>query len=463
MTEQEVRDLGPELAKFLKPYLYCCGYTQTFAHLNAYCRGLLSDLPRKSVEPIALACGTPVRTMQEFLKDHVLDRFKMSDRAQKDAAPLIAALDHDGLGTIGIVDETGQPKKGDKTPGVQRQWCGRLGKVENCVVTVHLDVARGRFTALVGGDLFLPEAWSLDRDRCKEAGIPDEVVYRPKWKIALEQLDRARGNGLTFDWLTFDEGYGEIPGFIEGLRSRQQRFVGEVPRTLACRVWTGSTPPGPKDKSLPAEQLMVASLAGRGVAVRVPRESTADEVWQATEMTVWLRQGKGWSAVPYRLIAALNARTGEVKYAVSNAPAEVGLATLVRVAFRRAPVEHDFSIQKGELGFGHYEGRNYTGMMRHLTICCLMGLFVAAQAAHARKGNAEVTVEQVCRGLHAVNAMWMLACRGLDLVASAVATIAYHQRRNAQARISHKKRFALPTWWLLPVHRIDFSGLVPSG
>jgi SRSO17 transposase len=385
MTEQEVRDLGPALDNFMEPYLYCCGYTQTFGHLKAYCRGLLSDLPRKSVEPIALACGIPVRTMQEFLRDHVLNRFKMADRVQQDAASLLDTLDHDGLGTIGIVDETGVPKKGERTPGVQRQWCGRLGKVDNCVVTVHLGVARGRFTALLGGDLFLPQAWSLDRDRCRAAGIPDEVVYRPKWKIAVEQLDRAKGNGLTFDWMTFDEGYGEIPCFLESLCSRHQRFVGEVPKSLACHPVSGATAPDKQDKSVPAEELLVASLAGPGVAVRLPRESTADEVWQATEMTVWLRQGKGWSTKAYRLFAAFNARTQEVKYFISNAPAEVGLAVVVRVAFRRAPVEHDFAIQKGELGFGHYEGRNYTGLMRHLTICCLMGLFVAKQAAAAQK------------------------------------------------------------------------------
>ena len=104
-------------------------------------------------------------------------------------------------------------KKGDKTPGVQRQWCGKVGKKENCLVTVHLGYATGDFHCLVDGDLFLPESWSEDRGRCRAAGIPNEVVYRPKWQIALELFDRARGNGLTFDWLTFDEGYGSKPLF----------------------------------------------------------------------------------------------------------------------------------------------------------------------------------------------------------------------------------------------------------
>jgi SRSO17 transposase len=153
----------------------------------------------------------------------------MIDIAQKHAAKMLPGLPDDGLGTIGIVDETAQPKKGTKTPGVKRQWCGRLGKVESCVVTVHIGVARGRFTALLGGDFYLPEDWSDNRERCREAGIPDKVVYRPKWRIALEQLDLATGNGVCFDWLTFDEGYGEVPVGLRG--GRGHRLLPEAERS----------------------------------------------------------------------------------------------------------------------------------------------------------------------------------------------------------------------------------------
>jgi SRSO17 transposase len=456
MTEDQLHALDPALERFLAQFLFCCGYTQTFEHLRSYCRGLLSDLPRKSAEPIALACGTPVRTMQEFLRDHAWDHLAMSDSLQQHAATLLPTLPEDGLGTVGIIDETAQPKKGRATPGVARQWCGRLGKLENCVVTVHIGVARGRFTALLGGDLFLPEAWADDRERCRQAGIPDEILHRPKWRIALEQLDRTRANGVAMDWLTFDEGYGNTPEFMAELAGRDQRFVGEVPRSLACRLAVGEQRPLKGARSRRAEVLLVAALAGQGVAVRVPRESTADEVWQAVEMTVWLRQGRGWTTRSYRLVAAYNARTEEVKYFVSNAPAEVGLGVVMRAAFRRAPIEHAIAIQKGDLGFGHFEGRHYLGLLRHLTICTVLGVFVAEQAALARMSNAEVTVEQVCRGLRAVCWLWQQMRRGLELIAAAAATIAYHQRRNAVARASHKKRFALPSFWIVPESRMSF-------
>src|ERR1700678_267645 len=275
MTEDQVRGLDPALDRYLEQFLFCFGHTQTFEHLRTYSRGLLSDLPRKSAEPIALASGTPVRTMQEFLRDHVWDIGEMTDIAQKHAASVLPTLPDDGLGTIGIVDETGQPKKGDKTPGVHRQWCGRLGKVDNCIVTVHLGVARGRFTALLGGDLFLPEAWSDGRRRCREAGIPDEVVYRPKWRIALEQIDRARTNGVQLDWLTFDEGYGHSPNFLAGLDDRDRCYVGEVPRSMACLAANGPEAPASTVASGRAECVLAPALGGQGVAVRVPRQSTA--------------------------------------------------------------------------------------------------------------------------------------------------------------------------------------------
>ena len=144
------------------------------------------------------------------------------------------AAEHAGPHTIGIIDETSDVKKGDKTPGVQKQWSGRLGKTENCIVTVHLGFARGDFHCLLDSELFLPESWDADRDRCREAGIPDSLVYRPKWQIGLELQARAVANGLSFESLTFDEGYGSKPEFLRELSSRNQMYVGEVPRSFAA-------------------------------------------------------------------------------------------------------------------------------------------------------------------------------------------------------------------------------------
>src|SRR5262249_23456254 len=175
MTEQQLQALGPALARHLDPFLFCCAYTQTFAHLNTYVRGLLSDLPRKTAEPIALRAGTPVRTLQQFLKDHAWDCDRLRDGLHRHTADLLPALPADDLGTIGLIDETSAVKEGTKTPGVQRQYLGCVGKVENGIVTVHLGVTRGRFKVLLDAELFLPKSWSDDRPRCRAAGIPDDV------------------------------------------------------------------------------------------------------------------------------------------------------------------------------------------------------------------------------------------------------------------------------------------------
>ena len=223
MTEEELDGLGSALDDFLQPYLYCCGYTQTFGHLHTYCRGLLSDLKRKSVEPIALAAGCAVRTLQEFLRDHHWQHTQLREQLQRAVGTELAGLPDDGLGNVGLIDETSALKSGTKTPGVQRQYLGCVGKLDNGIVTVHLGVCKGRYKTLIDAELFLPEDWAKDRARCQAAGIPEDMEYRPKSKIALEELDRAQANNVKLDWLTFDEGHGKAPEFLCGLDELQCR------------------------------------------------------------------------------------------------------------------------------------------------------------------------------------------------------------------------------------------------
>jgi SRSO17 transposase len=388
MTEQQLQELGPALADFLDQFLFCCGYTQTFEHLKVYCRGLLSDLPRKSVEPIACAAGTPVRTLQEFLKDHDWRQDQVRQLLQQHVARRLPQLPHAPLGVIGLVDETGTPKKGTKTPGVQRQWCGRLGKVDNCLVTVHLGICHGRYKTLLDEDLYLPQEWAQDRKRCQQAGIPDTVLYRPKWQIALEQIDRAVGNGVTFAWLTFDEEYGKRPGFVQGLDGRKLRFVGEVPKTLSCLpVNRSGRRPAAAVAGQVAEEVVRHHPAFRSQSwqpVRLERQTLAAQHWRVKATQVWVVQDEHWSERSYWLIWAVNEASGEEKYFLSNASAQTPVATLLRVGFCRWNVEHEFRVGKSELGFGHYEGRNYVGLQRHLVLCLLMLTFVSDQTVRLR-------------------------------------------------------------------------------
>jgi SRSO17 transposase len=387
MTEQQLQALEPALARFLDRFLFCCSYTQTFGHFGTYVRGLLSDIPRKTVEPIALKAGTPVRTLQEFLKDHDWDHPQTTELLQQHLRAELPAIP-DPLGTVGLIDETSAVKCGSKTPGVQRQYLGCVGKVQNGIVTVHLGVCRGRFQTLIDGDLFLPECWDLDRQRCREAAIPEDVHYRPKWQIALEQTDRAIRRGLILDWMTFDEGYGQCPDFIAGLDQRDLFFVGEVPRTFSClAVPRSGQRPDPSLKGRRAEDVVRTARAFRDQewqVQRLSRETLQDQVWRVKATRVWLSSSSGWFPDSYWLIWASNDATGEEKFFLSNAAEEISVATLVRVGFRRAPVEHGFRVAKTELGFTHFEGRTYPALCRHLSLCLVAMAFVTEHTQRLR-------------------------------------------------------------------------------
>jgi SRSO17 transposase len=380
MTPEQIEALGPAFADYLDPFLFCCGYTQTFRLLQLYCRGLLSDLRRKTCEPLALYAGVAVRTVQEFLRDHVWSYSQARDVLQHYVARTLDEQPDADLGTLGLIDETGVVKKGTATPGVQRQRCGEVGKQENCIVTVHLGVARGRFKTLVDADLFLPESWDQDRSRCRACGIPDDVVHRPKWQLALGQLDRARANGIILDWLTFDEEYGKAPDFLKGLDDRRLAFVGEVPKVFHCSV--ARLPPGRSADR--ADHLVRHSPAFCRQAwrrFRLHHQTEGDAVWEAKAAQVWVSGGGGRT---YRLIWARNPATGEEKYFVSNAPAGAALGRLLRVGFGRWNVEHCFRVSKGEVGFRDFQGRSYVGLMRHLILCLVTLTFAASQAERLR-------------------------------------------------------------------------------
>lgn len=172
MDVKDIRQLRPLLRGYLAQFDDCFARKDTRSHLPIYMRGQLSNLERKSVEPIALEAGLAPRSLQEFLSQLRWDHARMRDRLQEIAARQAATARE----RIGIINETSWVKEGDKTPGVQRQYLGCVSKQENGIVTVHLGLAAGAFHCLLDGDLFLPEGWHADRARCREAGIPDEVV-----------------------------------------------------------------------------------------------------------------------------------------------------------------------------------------------------------------------------------------------------------------------------------------------
>lgn len=388
MDAEQIRRLKPELVRFLREFDDCFGRCDTRGHFPKYVEGQLSELPRKSVEPIALKTGVPVRTLQEFLSQHKWDDDRMRDRLQE-----IVVRDHGGEHSIGIIDETSFVKKGEKTPGVQRQHCGAVGKHENCIVTVHLAYARDDFHCLVDGDLFLPESWSHDRERCREAGVPDDVVYRPKSEIALELHQRAESNGVHFEWLTFDEWYGVKPDFLRTLEQRGQKFIGEVHKHFSAwidpppstsralgrrrvpRLLAGSRPPEH------VEDLLQQHSALRDQdweQWRVKDGEKGPMVWEVKHVTIYVKDERGLPGSPWHLVVARYVENREqLKFFISNAPPSTDVGLLLKVAFSRWRIERSFEDQKGEVGLDHYEGRRWIGLKRHLALSAVSYLFLA--------------------------------------------------------------------------------------
>jgi SRSO17 transposase len=370
MTEQEIASLAPNFAAYLGRYRDSFLQKRTMVHFDTYCRALLSDLPRKSVEPIALMAGTAVRTLQEFLVTAKWDQEQARMRLQNDLAAFVEALPDDGLGTVGVIDETSCQKWGEQTPGVQRQYLGCLGKVDNGIVTVHVGLAKGTFQALLDADLYLPRSWDEDRERCRQANIPDDVRYRPKWRIALDQLARISDSGLSFDWLVFDEGYGACVPFLQILGLVGQRFVAEVPVNFTVRNRNGGV-------AKRADQRLTAADAKAGQRFRLKHKTTKDSIWRAAKAAIVV------AGRTHTLIVAINEATAEVKYFVTNAT-DISLARVLAVAFRRWTVEHGFRLGKQEAGLMHFEGRDYLGLMRHLIMSLVVLGFVATHTERLR-------------------------------------------------------------------------------
>lgn len=368
MTDEQIRELGPAFSSYLRPYHAFCNQDRTAPHLDAYCRALLTDAPRKTAEPNALASGTAVRTLQKFLTTTQWDHHAVRDEFQTRMGRTLRDVPtDDGLGTVGVIDETSDTKKGDRTPGVQRQYLGCVGKVDNGIVTVHMAVARGNFRTLLDADLYLPKSWDEDRERCDRAGIPDDVVYRPKWLIALEQYYRLKANGVAFDWLTFDEGYGSKPAFVSVLAMVGQKFAGEVPKSFALDA---------KDGSCRADVVLPVSKAQQGKRYRLKRETQPAQMWRAVGQKVLV------NGLSMMLVAAWNESTEEVKYILASGSVCVG--RILRVAFRRWTVEHVFRVAKQEVGLMDFEGRKYVGLLRHLFLCLLVLGFVAIRTDRLR-------------------------------------------------------------------------------
>lgn len=410
MDAKTIKNMGRKLGTFLAEFDDCFSRTDQRRHLQTYINGQLSDLERKSIEPIALAANVPPRTLQYFLSTAPWDGPRLRDRLQ-----WIIARDHSHPRAIGIIDESGNPKKGKHTCGVQRQWCGNTGKIDNCVVAVHLAYTVDDFCCLLDSDLFLPEKWADDPDRRKVAGIPEDVVYRKKTKVALEQISGAVKNGIRFSALTFDEFYGRDREFLDGLDALGQDYVGEVPSDFTgwlhpVQLLQKPTPAQRRKKGqkrhfpcLPRKALPACEVRNLAVYSRVFQKQKWKKfhvkdsekgpvVWEVKYACFYRKHGgNGLPGSTHTLIVARNVLDpSEIKYFLSNrlvGSPGVTLQWLLWVAFSRSPIERCFEIGKRELGMDHFEVRSWPAIHRHFYVSQLSQLFCARVHHQLREKN----------------------------------------------------------------------------
>jgi SRSO17 transposase len=400
MDVQKIKGMGRQLRRFLGEFDDCFGRSEPREHLRTYVQGQLSNLPRKSIEPIALSAKVAPRTLQGFFSYLSWDEPHLRDRVQ-----WIVARDHAHPQALGVIDESGNPKKGKHTAGVQRQWCGNTGKTDNCVVAVHLGYVAGDFQCLLDSDLYLPKAWAEDPARRQEVGIPPDMVFRTKPDIALAQIARSIGNGIRVRAWTFDELYGRGREFLDGLNTLGQNFVGEVPcdftgwlqepRVLRHpsaqephRIGRKRRYPRLSRKALPACEVRnlvrysPVFCRQKWQPFRIKDGEKGPIVWEVKHAPFYRRHGSdGLPGPAHTLIVARNVLDPtEIKYFLSNLVIDghtVTLEWLLRVAFSRWPIERCFEVAKSELGMDHFEMRSWRGIHRHLYLTQVSQLFCA--------------------------------------------------------------------------------------
>lgn len=428
MDIETLEALRGELDDFVREFDPCVKSAPTRRHLQSYVAGQLSNLGRKSVEPIALRMGVAPRTLQQFLAGHRWDEAAVVECLQQRVATR-----HAHPQAIGLIDETSFPKKGEKSPGVQRQHCGSTGKVDNCVVSVHLGYVAGDFHALLDGDVYLPEGWISNPERCEEAGVPPETVYRTKPQIAIDQLTAAVGRGVSFTWLCADELYGRSHEFRLAVADFGIHYVVEVPCNLTG--WLAS-------RGTHTDARRLDQLWHRGGPAwetwRVKETEKGPAVWEVRAVRFLPREERVAGDEQWLIIARHALDHDQVKYFLCNAGPEATLGVMLRVAFFRWHIERLFRESKTETGLDHYEGRKYRGWKRHLTLTSLSILFLSEQRERMRAAH-PFTLEQIKQAIEVQLDPEMPRNEVKRQLRRVLDRLRYHQHRNAVARNSHAK------------------------
>lgn len=397
-------DASSRFAEYVARLGRILGHADRLEPLRAYLTGLLLPGERKSIEPMA-ARVDPRRvsarhqSMHHFVASAPWDAQAVLDGARDYA---LDQMERHAPVAAWIVDDTGMPKKGSHSVGVSRQYCGPVGKQENCQVAVTVSAANAVMSVPCAYRLYLPQDWARDRNRRREADIPPGVGFATKWQIAVGALDRMIGDGLTPAPVAADAGYGVVTAFREALTKRGLSYmVGISTQTslwppgkgpLPARKWHGRGRPARKQRRHssahhPVSVLKLAKAlpagAWRTVAWREGTRGTMRSRFAALRVRAAHRDEQHSMPRPqeWLLVEWPKGEEKPTKYWLSTVPPTASLEDLVGLAMLRWRIERDFEEMKGELGLDHYEGRNWLGFHHHGVLCIAAYAFLAAERA----------------------------------------------------------------------------------
>jgi SRSO17 transposase len=420
---------GPQekrFAAYIEGLAIAAGHQDRHLPLRNYCKGLLLPGERKSIEPMAarLEPHNVQQTRQSL--HHLVAKAPWSDEAVLEQVRdrVLPAMRKHGPVVAWVVDDTGFPKKGTHSVGVTRQYCGQVGKQENCRVAVSLSASTWTSSLPIAYRLYLPKEWSEDVERRKKTEVPEEVEFQTKPEIALDQIRAAVAADVNRGVVLADAAYGINTDFRDGLTKLGLQYVVGVQSSMT--VWEPGKQPLPAKPGgrtgRPPRLLQRTSdhqpVSVKQLAMRLPSTAFREIAWregtdrklQSRFAAIRVRPAHRdyWKAEPHAeewlLIEWPRGDKEPFKYWMSTMPLNTSLKALVKMAKQRWIIERDYQELKQELGLGHFEGRNWRGFHHHATLCIAAYGFLVAErnrfSPSARAGHLRFTVPESAPDFH---------------------------------------------------------------
>jgi SRSO17 transposase len=433
LAAEQVDEIGKRIEPFLQRYLPHFKRSEQRSNAQHILEGKLSSLSRKTAEPIAHHLGVRREVLQDFLGVSPWNDQLILAELRKH----VSEVWNDPNGVL-FGDGSGFPKKGDHSCGVKRQYCGRLGKVENCQLGVFLGYGCRYGHTLLADRLFLPKEWDNDPQRREKTGVPPEVVYKETWEIFLDEVDECKA--VPHCWVSADAEFGRVYQCRKGLRERRERYVVDVRNNMRIRDLR-ATPPERKSNRGPHPkqpwQSIKAWVESRPSTAWTLLEIRAGEkgplLVEAAQTQVRTLDDNRRVGEEERLLAIRTVNNPEAKswVALSNAEEKVPLADVVWAHAQRHWEEAGLKEAKSEVGMAHYEVRGWRGWHHHMTMSLLALWFLGLERFREQPATPALTVSVLREVFSRVLALGRLTLAGIVRELNEVL------RRTEEARIYH--------------------------